>query len=46
LLVPPEFVAETLKWYVVVALRPVTDADTATGLVPDPGEGVQAALDP
>ena len=46
LVVPPALVAEILKWYVVFTAKPVTDADTATGLVPDPGAGVHAALDP
>src|ERR1039458_1279342 len=30
----------------VFAVRPVIDAETATALVPDPGEGVHEALDP
>ena len=34
------------KWYVVFGLRRDTDADTATGLVPDPGAGLHGALDP
>jgi hypothetical protein len=45
-LAPPAFVAETRKWYVVFAVRPVTAADTATGLTPDPGAGAHGALDP
>jgi hypothetical protein len=37
LLVPLAFVAEILKWYSVFAVRPAAiDADTATGLDPDP----------
>jgi hypothetical protein len=31
---------------VVFVVRPVIDAETATGLVPDPGAGVHEALDP
>ncbi len=45
-LVPPALVAEILKWYVELAVSPLTAADTATGLVPDPGDGVHGALDP
>ena len=45
-LVPLEFLARTLKWYVVFAARLVIDADTATALVPDPGDGTHGALDP
>ena len=47
LLVPAAFVAENLKWYSVFAVRPaVTDAETVTGLDPDPGSAEQGALDP
>jgi hypothetical protein len=31
---------------VVLAVRPLIAAETATGLVPDPGAGVHGALDP
>jgi hypothetical protein len=31
---------------VVFTVRPVIDAETATGVVPDPGEGEHGALDP
>jgi hypothetical protein len=31
---------------VVLGTRPAIAADTATGLVPEPGEGVHGALDP
>ena len=43
LLVPPAFVAEILKWYVVLAARPVSAAETATGLSADPGSEEHAA---
>ena len=46
MLVPAEFVAEILKWYSVFGVRPVTFADTATGLDPDPGSDLHGALDP
>ena len=46
LLVPPALVAEIRKWYVVFGVSPMTDADTATGLVPDPGSDEHAAVDP
>jgi hypothetical protein len=41
LAVPAAFVAEILKWYSVLAIRPdVRSADTATGLDADPGSVV------
>ena len=47
LLVPLAFVAEILKWYSVFAARPAAiDADTSTGLVPDPGSDLHGAFDP
>jgi hypothetical protein len=47
LLVPAEFVAEIRKWYSVFATRPAPiDADTAIGLVPDPGSDLHGAFDP
>jgi hypothetical protein len=45
--VPTAFVAENLKWYSVFATRPAAiDADTATGLDPDPGRLEHDTLDP
>jgi len=47
LAVPAEFVAENLKWYSVLGVRPAgIDADTATGLDPDPGSAEHGTLDP
>jgi hypothetical protein len=46
-LVPAAFVAEILKWYSVSAASPAAmDADTATGLDPDPGSAAHGTLDP
>ena len=43
-LVPAAFVAEILKWYSVFATRPAAiDAETATGLDPDPGSAGRCA---
>jgi hypothetical protein len=45
--VPAAFVAEIRKWYSVFATRPaVIEAETATGLDPDPGSAEQGTLDP
>jgi len=44
--VPAVFVAENLKWYSVFGVRAVSFADTATGLVPDPGSDLHGAFDP
>jgi len=44
--VPPELFVTTLKWYPVFGVRPVIFADTATGLVPDPGSDLHGAFDP
>jgi hypothetical protein len=46
LAVPPAFVAEILKWQVVLAVRPLMAADTAAELSPEPGDGVHGAVDP
>src|SRR3981081_893635 len=41
--VPPLLVPTTRKWYVVPQFKPVTEAATATGDVPDPGPDVTIA---
>src|ERR1039458_1095978 len=44
---PAGLVAEIRKWYSVFATRPAAiDANTATGLDPDPGSVVHGTLDP
>jgi hypothetical protein len=45
-LAPPPFAAVTLKWYVVFASRLSIAPDTDTALVPEPGLGEHATLDP
>ena len=35
-MVPAEFVATSLKWYVVPGVTELREADTATGLEPEP----------
>ncbi len=44
--VPPELFVTTRKWYSVFGVRPTMDADTVTGLVPDPGSDLHGAFDP
>jgi hypothetical protein len=46
LAVPAAFVAVILKWHSVLGVRPVTFADTVTGLSPDPGNDLHGAFDP